>query len=119
MPDVEKPPHDPVQYLDKAREIMLGLADPDDPGGEVLVDHEDLATAISQATLWATMAQASALLQPDPSEVIALYQETVGEVVAEEVEKMARVRYILQTAARDGSRRHPAIHAALEVLGDG
>lgn len=67
----------------------------------------------------AAIAQGAALLQPSPEEVIAVYQETSAEVLEEEAQKIATATRILQEAKHDGSRRHPAIHAALEALGDG
>lgn len=105
--------HDPIRYLDQARGIMDHLErEPD-------LDAETILHGCAQASALAAMAQAAALLQPSPEEVIAVYQETTAEVLGEEAQKAATARQILQEAARDGSRRHPAIHAALEVLGDG
>lgn len=120
MGDAEK--HDPRKYLDKAWAIMDDLANPEDPDSDVMVDADDLATAIAQANLWASMATAAAMLMPTPEEVIATYEETRAEVLDEVqgdlVRRAHKAREILDNARRDGSRRHPAILAALEALGD-
>jgi TRAP-type mannitol/chloroaromatic compound transport system substrate-binding protein len=67
----------------------------------------------------ASIAHGAALLMPTPDEVLAAYRETTEEVLGEEAEKVAKATRILQEAKTDGSRRHPAIYAALEALGHG
>lgn len=59
----------------------------------------------------AAISQAMALQQPTPEEVMAV-------VNAEEVDALARLRRVeevLETSLKRGPR-HPAIHAALEVI---
>lgn len=62
------------------------------------------------------LAQAMALLQPTVEEVLAEYQSVAEETTVEVTTRLDRAMDILSNATRDGSRRHPAIHAALEVL---
>ena len=64
----------------------------------------------------ATIAQALTLLQPTVEEVVAEYESVRSETTSDIVARLDRVRDILQDATRDGSRRHPAIYSALEVI---
>jgi len=119
--------HDPAVYLDRAVAAMA-LADggpyptPSIPGS--VEDLERITKAnqtremalIAEAQAWASMATAAAMLQPTPEEVLTIYRETHEEVLGEENQKAVRAAQILRDATTDGSRRHPAIHAALEVL---
>lgn len=95
------------------------------PRAEVEWDpHALLARAIdagvdgdwTAAQAIAAIAQAQALLQPSVEEVVGEYESVRTETNADAVARMVKVEAILSTATRDGSRRHPAIHAALEVI---
>lgn len=105
--------------LDPAALVEAALVIVRQVEGEPEIPNWRALRGFAHATALAQIAQAAALLQPSPEEVLAVYQETRAEVLGEEAEKAATARQILQEAARDGSRRHPAIHAALEALGDG
>ena len=63
----------------------------------------------------AALAQAMALLQPSVEEVVAEYESVRTEVSTDAQARLERIADILSNATRDGSRRHPAIYAALEV----
>lgn len=106
--------HDPRDYLDAAREALDQIArEPD-------LTLEEIQGGLAQAQAWATMATAAAMLMPTPEEVIATYEETrgevLGEVQADLITRVERAKRILGDAQRDGSRRHPALHAALAAL---
>jgi hypothetical protein len=107
--------HDPRDYLDRAAYVLAGLEFGDHPPEVVAYD-------LARAQAYASMATAAAMLMPTPEEVIATYEETrtevLGEVQGDLVTRLHRTKRILEDAVRDGSRRHPAIHAALEALGD-
>ena len=64
----------------------------------------------------ATIAQTAALLQPTPEEVLATYEGMTTEVDDEAAAKLEEVHAILSEAKRDGSRRHPAIIEAVNVI---
>lgn len=107
--------HDPRAYLDEAEASLRIVAE----------SYWDEATAhvglhLAKAQTYATMATAAAMLMPTPEEVIETYQatrgEVLGEVEAELITRVERAKRILGDAQRDGSRRHPALHAALAAL---
>lgn len=87
-----------------------------------MVEHEETAGVyhrserVAAAHAMATIAQAAALLQPTPEEVLALYEGVATEVDDEAAGKLEEVHAILVEAKRDGSRRHPAIIAAVQVI---
>lgn len=78
---------------------------------------------VQRAQAWATIAQAKALLQeitgPSDEELDAFVQEAIeaaGDFDQKATKKLLDVETILARATRDGSRRHPAILEALEVI---
>lgn len=78
----------------------------------------DFLTPIASAQAMATIAQAAALLQPTPEEVLAAYEGVATEVDTEAASKLEDVRAILDEARRKGPR-HPAITAALKTIEGG
>lgn len=110
----DAPGHDPRAYLDEAATILRQIEE----------DRDITVTRASQGFLhaqaYASMATVAAMLMPTPEEVIATYEETreevLGEVQADLVTRVERAKRILGDAQRDGSRRHPALHAALAAL---
>lgn len=100
---------DPRALLDEALQIVRGhQEDLGEPGG------------LGTASALANIATAASMLMPTPEEVIATYEETrtevLGEVQADLITRVERAKRILGDAQRDGSRRHPALHAALAAL---
>jgi len=71
---------------------------------------------LQAAQTMATLAQAAALLQPTPEEILSLYEGMTTEVDSDAGRKLEEVLAILDETRRDGSRRHPAILAALNVI---
>jgi hypothetical protein len=108
--------HDPRDYLDRAEAALSAHVD------RCLEEDPEWTPGLQTANVLASMATAAAMLMPTPEEVIATYEETRGEVLDEVqgdlVRRAHEAKRILEDAVRDGSRRHPAIHAALEALGD-
>lgn len=76
----------------------------------------DVLTPIAAAQAMATIAQAAALLQPTPEEVLAMYEGVTQEVDTESTSKLEEIHALLTEATRDGSRRHPAISAAIRII---
>lgn len=70
---------------------------------------------IQAAAAMATLAQAAAILQPTPEEVLEAYEGVAVEVDEGAASKLQEVHAILDEARRKGPR-HPAISAALKVL---
>jgi hypothetical protein len=128
----DAPTHDPRAYLEQAERAFAAAGEPMRTGSlpksgaehaanEAAYDRRR-ALILQEAQAFASMATAAAMLMPTPEEVIATYEETrtevLGEVQGDLVTRLHRTKRILEDAVRDGSRRHPAIHAALEALGD-
>lgn len=111
MPDAPKDDLNPTALLAEALVLYRHLAKEPD------LLQEELASGLAQIRTLAAIAQGAALLMPTPDEVIAAYRESTAEVLGEEAEKVAKAARILQEARSKGPR-HPAIHAALEVLGE-
>lgn len=106
------PEHDPKVYLDRAAD-NLAAAENDALGG--ILDPEAVMVPIQAAQAYAAMAQAAALLQPTPEEVIEAYRQATAEVVQVDAEKLEKLHRVLAEAKRSGPR-HPAIYRALEIL---
>lgn len=75
----------------------------------------DVLTPIQAAHAMGTIAQAAAILQPTPEEVLEAYEGVAVEVDEGAASKLQEVHAILDEARRRGPR-HPAVSAALKVL---
>lgn len=84
--------------------------------GRVSGPSVDWAVAVAaSAQAWAMVSLAASNLVPEPEEVAAAVEAQMEGQARLAVERIQEVEGILDHAARE-MKRHPAIHAALEVI---